>query len=209
MNLTIKQNPKPNLKIDKMLCDIQLDDKLNDYEITKFLNRHTTNCFLGVPGSGKTTLLNSLFRSKNILKSVFHDIYLFQPSHSRTSMKNDIWEKGIKPENRYDDLNFENLTTVLDTIKSQEKTNNSCIIFDDVGSFLKEKEIVLFLKDAMANHRHYSLRLYFCVQTIKMLPFELRRMMDNLFVFRSSKETLNTIFEEYLELENKKKIERI
>ena len=78
-----------------------------------------------------------------------------------------------------------------------------------MGAFLKDKSVILLLKDAMANHRHYSLSIYFCVQTIKMLPFEIRRMMDNLFVFHVSKETMHTIFEEYLEIENKKTIEEI
>jgi hypothetical protein len=42
-----------------------------------------------------------------------------------------------------------------------------------------------------------------------MIPFELRRMLENLFVFKVSKNTLHTIFEEYLEMENKKCIETI
>jgi hypothetical protein len=209
MHITLKENPKPPLKISPMICDTSLDDRLNDYDVLKFLNRHSTNVFLGKPGSGKTTLMNSLFSSKHGLRGIFHDIYLFQPSHSRTSMKKDIWEKGVKSENKYNELNLENLQTVFDQTRGQEKYVNSCILFDDVGSYLKNPDTVILLKDMMANHRHYSLSMYFCVQTIKMIPIELRRMMDNLFVFRVNKDTLTTIFEEYLEIENRKIVEQI
>jgi GTPase SAR1 family protein len=203
--ITIKENKKPNLKISPMICDKCLADKLNKYELTSLINKHTCNAFIGNPGSGKTTFLNSLFQSNRLLKKVYHDIYLFQPSHSRTSQTEDIWEKGIRDENKFDELNNDTLMMVREKIKSQDKDVNSCIIFDDVGSFLQQnKEIITLLKDIMANHRHYGVSMFFLCQTIKMIPFELRRMMDNLFVFKSSRESLESIFEEYLGEYNKR-----
>jgi AAA15 family ATPase/GTPase len=56
------------------------------------MNCHATNLFIGKPGSGKTSLVVSLFKSKDIFKKVFHNIYLFQPSQSRSSMEDDIFE---------------------------------------------------------------------------------------------------------------------
>jgi AAA15 family ATPase/GTPase len=192
-----------------MICDKPLSEHLDDYEITKFLNKHSINVFVGKPNSGKTTLLNSFFSSDKILKGVFHDIYLFQPPKSQESMKNNIWEKGIKQKNKYDELNEENLSDVLEKIKKEDKYVNSCIIFDDVGGFLNNNKIFVLLKDLMANHRHYGISLFFCLQTFKMLNKELRRMIENLFVFRVAKDTLHSIFEEFLILENKKMIEEI
>jgi hypothetical protein len=124
-------------------------------------------------------------------------------------MANNIWEKGIKDENKFDELTDANLMLVLDKIKTQEKGVCSCIILDDVGSYLKKKQNILLLKDIIANHRHYGISIFFLVQTIRMIPFELRRMLENLFVLKVSKNTLHTIFEEYLEMENKKCIETI
>ncbi len=188
-----------------MICDKCLAEKLDKYELTSFLNKHTCNALIGVPGSGKTSFLNSLFQSNRLLKKVYHDIYLFQPIHSRTSQAEDIWEKGIREENKFDHLDNETLIMVIEKIKSQDKDVNSCIIFDDVGSYLQDnKELVMLLKDLMANHRHYGVSMFFLCQTIKMLHLELRRMMDNLFVFKSSRESIETIFEEYLGEYNKR-----
>ncbi len=50
----------------------------------------------------------------------------------------------------------------------------------------------------MANHRHYGISLFFCLQTFKMLNKELLQMVENLIVFRVAKDTLHTIFEEFL-----------
>ena len=48
------ENDKPNLAICRMNCDDGLHDKLNNYELTKLMNNHSTNLFLGAPKSGKT-----------------------------------------------------------------------------------------------------------------------------------------------------------
>ncbi len=61
MKISIKKNKKPDLRIDGMICDKPLSDHLDNYEITKFLNEHSINVFVGRPHSGKTTLLNSFF----------------------------------------------------------------------------------------------------------------------------------------------------
>jgi len=88
MSITIKKNIKPTFEVIGMLCDKPLSKDLNKYELTRFLNCHSTNLLIGKPGSGKTTLMLALFNK--MLRGCFHNIYLFQPSHSRASMKKDI-----------------------------------------------------------------------------------------------------------------------
>jgi hypothetical protein len=56
MKISIKKNKKPDLTIGEMICEKPLSEHLDDYEITKFLNVHSINCFVGKPHSGKTTL---------------------------------------------------------------------------------------------------------------------------------------------------------
>ena len=97
------------------LCDGKLDKKLDEYELTKFLNAHTTTLFVGAPKSGKTYLLHSLFKSKKLLRQCFENIFLFQPSHSRLSKKDKRLFDQL--ENKYDELTYENLKYVVDTIK--------------------------------------------------------------------------------------------
>ena len=116
--MKIQKNKAPKLKHCKMNCDSGLSQKLDNYEISKFMNCHATNLFIGKPGSGKTSLVVSLFKSKEIFKNVFHNIYLFQPSHSRASMKKDIFEE-LPDEQKFDELNYDNLLLVLDTMKSE------------------------------------------------------------------------------------------
>ena len=91
MSITIKKNTKPILELIGMNCDKQLNKTLDKYDLTKFLNCHSTNLLIGKPGSGKTTLMIALFNK--MLRGCFHNIYLFQPSHSRASMKKDIFEE--------------------------------------------------------------------------------------------------------------------
>ena len=73
--ISIKKNLAPKLPQCKFLCDGKLDQKLDDYELTKFLNCHSTTLFIGKPRSGKTSLLYSLFKSKKLLKQCFENIF--------------------------------------------------------------------------------------------------------------------------------------
>ena len=77
--ISMKKNLAPILPQCKFLCDYKLDQKFDDYELTKFLNCHSTTLFIGKPRSCKTSLLYSLFKSKKLLKQCFENIFLFQP----------------------------------------------------------------------------------------------------------------------------------
>lgn len=101
--MKIQKNKAPKLKHCKMNCDSGIHPKLDNYEISKFMNCHSTNLFIGKPGSGKTSLVVSLFKSKEVLNKVYNSIYLFQPSQSRASMEDDIFESI---PNKYDELNY-------------------------------------------------------------------------------------------------------
>ena len=85
MSISIKKNIKPTFENVEMLCDKPLSKSLSKYDLTNFLNCHSTNLLIGKPGSGKTTLMISLFNK--LLRGCFHNIFFFQPSHSRASMK--------------------------------------------------------------------------------------------------------------------------
>ena len=134
--MKIQKNKAPKLKPCKMNCDSGLHKKLDNYELSKFMNTHATNLFIGKPGSGKTSLVVSLFQSKNVFYDVFHNIYLFQPSHSRASMEDDIFDSI---ENKYDELTYENLEEVMNQIKEEDPKFCNCIIFDDQTAYLKDK----------------------------------------------------------------------
>ena len=186
--LKIKENEKPNLELIEFLCDKPLHPKLDKYELTKFLNMHTCTAFIGKPKSGKTSLLCSLMKKGGPLFKIWYNVFLFQPSHSRASMKNDIFQY-INEDNgqkKFDELNVENLSIVRDALAEIPQEENALIIFDDMTAFLKnDVHVVTLLKDICYNRRHRGhVSLYFLVQMWQSIPKEIRRLITNLFVLK-------------------------
>ena len=198
MNITIKENDKPNLAICRMNCDNGLHDKLNNYELTKFMNNHSTNLFIGKPRSGKTSLLYSFFKSRKLMKKTFHNIFLFQPSASRSSMNDKIFD-ALPDDQKFDELTQENLQEVMDKIKNEDSSHNNCIIFDDMTAYLKNKETLKLLKELIFNRRHLHVSIYFLVQTWFSVEKSIRKLFSNIFCFKVSKNELEDIFQEVIE----------
>ena len=196
--ITIQKNKKPKLKACEMICDKELNSKLNKYELTKFLNAHTTNLLIGKPRSGKTSLLYSLFQLSRCLKKCFHNIYLFQPSHSRGSMKDKLFDK-LPDDQKYEELDYESLDEVMDRIKMSDPDHNNCIIFDDMTAYLKDYHVEKLLKELVFNRRHLRTSIFFLCQTYISVPKDLRKLFSNLFIFRVNKNELKLIFEEQIE----------
>lgn len=199
MRIEIKKNDCPNLKKCVMNCDNGIHDKLDKYELTKFLNQHSTNLLIGRPRSGKTSLLYSLFKSNKILRNCFHTIYIFQPSQSRASMSDKLFD--TLPEDQiFEELSFENLNTVLERIKCDaDEGFNSAIIFDDMTAYLKNSDTFKLFKELIFNRRHLRTSLYFCVQTWFSVPKDMRRLWSNIFIFKTTSDELNNIWDEVIE----------
>ena len=204
--IRIKKNIKPKLKTCVMNCDNQLHPKLEKYELTKFLNNHSTNLLIGKPRSGKTSLLYSLFQSNKMLKKVYHNIYLFQPSHSRSSMKDKLFDV-LDEENKIEELSYENLLNVKERIQNAEPDENNCIIIDDMTAYLKDNDIVKLLKELVFNRRHLHVSIFFLCQTWYSVPKDVRKLFSNIFIFKVSKNELKTIFDEVVE--DREKIDNI
>jgi Poxvirus A32 protein len=196
--IKLKKNIQPKMTVCKMLCDTGLDAKLDLYEITKFMNQHSTNLLIGKPRSGKTSMLYSLFKSKKLFAKVFNTIYLFQPSASRGSMKDDIFSQ-LPPDQLYEELTYENLNDCVDRIKNADFEENHCIIFDDMTSHLKNKDTLKLLKELIYNRRHLHTSIFFLVQTWYSVPKDIRKLFCNIFLFKTSKCEIETIFDEVIE----------
>lgn len=194
MSIQIKQNTKPKLNVIEMQCDKPLNNILDRYEMTKFLNCHSTNLLIGKPRSGKTSLMVSMF--DKLMRNTFNNIFLFQPSASRASMKKDIFE-DLPDEHKFNELSFENLQNVKDMILSEPDLNH-CIIFDDMGAYLRNNDTRLLLKELIFNRRHLHVSIYFLCQTYLSLEPEIRKMFSNIFVFKVSDQEFKKIIEEHL-----------
>jgi len=193
--ITIKKNKKPDLKVCKFMCDTKLDEKLEKYELTKFLNKHSVNLIVGKPASGKTNLLYSFFKSKDLLKGVFDKIIIFQPVQSQKSMKDNIFGK-LPDEQRFDELTVENLQDANDQLLDD---GNNCIIFDDMGAYLKNGETKRLFKEMVYNRRHKHLTIFFLCQSWFNVEKDLRKLFTSLFIFKISKSELENIYDEVIE----------
>ena len=196
---------KPKITPPEMLCDSPLHPKLDKYELTSYLNQHSTNLLLGAPRSGKSSLLWAMFKNKKMLNKVFDHVVLFQPSHSRASIKNDIFKKH-DPSKMYDELTYENLDEAIDIIKGHDEKENSVIIFDDMSAYLKNKETLRLFKELIFNRRHLRTSIYFLNQTFFSVPKELRRLFSNIFVFKVSRNEMGNLFDEVVEQDNVKQL---
>lgn len=214
MSIEIVEHKKPKLKLPTCTCDEVLDERLNDFELLKFFNKHSSaSLFIGHPGSGKTTFLNSLFSNRKALRGKYSKIYFFCPEQSRRSMLNGAFD-NCNEDRVYDELTYENLDEVIDEIKCDnddecETKIKSLIIMDDMGAYLKNKDIFNLFKEMMFNRRHIRLSIICLVQTLYSIPAECRRMFQNFFVFNMNKKALNELFSETLEIEDKKLINEI
>jgi len=196
--LTLKTNAKPDLPICRMKCDEPLDKKLNDYELTKFMNTHTSNLIIGRPHSGKSSLIYSWFKSKKMLANVFHNVYVFAPAKSINSMADPIFSK-LPEDQVFNDLTQETLQSVIDRIEEADDDENHCILMDDMGAKLKDASLLLQFKTLMMNRRHMHVSIYFMVQTWKSTHKEIRSLFSNLFIFKVSKFEMKSIFDELIE----------
>lgn len=194
MSISIKENKKPNMPICEMNCDVPLHEKLEKYEMTRFLNCNQSTLIIGKPQSGKTSFLYSLFKSKKLLKSVYHKVFLFQPVKSRNSMKDPIFDV-IPDDQKFDELNLEN----LEMVQSELNDGYNVIIFDDMTAYLKDGEIQKKLKEICFNRRHLHISLYFLVQTFKSVPPQVRKLFNNIVVFKCSIQEMKDMFDELVE----------
>ena len=201
MKLSIIENDKPDLAVCEMKCDAGLAPHLDNFPLTKFINCHSVNMLIGKPGSGKTSLLYSFFKGsgKNkILKKVFHNIYLFMPSQSRGSLKDNIFEK-LPDDKKFDELNYENLSGVLARIKAADPYEKHCLIFDDCGAYLKNPETKKLFKELVYNRRHYHTSIFFLCQSWLSVEKDLRKLFTNIFCFKVSKAEMENLFSETIE----------
>jgi hypothetical protein len=196
--ISIIEHDKPDLPTCHMNCDDPLHPKLDKFELTKFINCHSCNLVLGKPGSGKSSLLWSFFKSPQVLRKVYHTVYLFRPKASGKSMKDDIFST-IPEDQQYTELTEDTLNDVLGKCNASREKENNCIIFDDMAAALKNNDLQKMFKEMIFNRRHIHVSIWFLVQTYKSVPPDLRKMFTNMFIFRVSKIELSDIFDESIE----------
>jgi hypothetical protein len=110
-------------------------------------------------------------------------------------MKDNIFMK-LPDDQKFEELTFENLEYVKNNLDSDE---NTCLIFDDMGAYLKNNETKQLLKELIMNRRHLHLSIFFLVQTYLSIERDVRKLFSNVFIFRCSKKEMELIADELIE----------
>jgi hypothetical protein len=198
--IKVQKNPSPNLKRPKFSVDGKLDEKLDAYPLTSMMNKSTFTCFLGRAGSGKTSLLTAFLKTPTMFHKVFNNIFVFMPAGSRSSMKDNFFEKHIAPQQLYDELTFANLQDCYDKVQSAaEDDETSLVIFDDVQKALRDNQIRKLFLSMVNNRRHGKLSMWIACQNYKSIEPSVRNGLTDLFVFKLSKKEMETLYEEQVE----------
>jgi len=202
--LKLKNNKKPNLNIPSFSVDNKLKDKLDNIEIFKLMNKSHFALFLGKAGSGKSSLVISFLNSKDAFKKCFHNVFLFCPANSRSSIKDDFWENNLEDEQIYDDLTIDNLIDAYSKIEQDSLQGfKSLIILDDVQKNLKG-DCEKFLLHIINNRRHNRICIWICCQNYKTIPLQVRLTLTDLFIFKVGKQEIENIYEELTEIDKNK-----
>tara|TARA_R110000764_G_scaffold206544_1_gene291927 strand:- start:126 stop:605 length:480 start_codon:yes stop_codon:yes gene_type:complete len=114
------------------------------------------------------------------------------------SMDDNIFSK--LPENQiFHELNAEILDEIIERAKNREDGDKIAIIIDDMASQLKNGDVQKALKQIAMNKRHLGIFSTFIMsQTFFSIPKEVRRLIDNYFLFKVGKDDMENIFTEIL-----------
>jgi KaiC/GvpD/RAD55 family RecA-like ATPase len=200
--IKIKHNKALALQIPEFTCDGSLGDHLNNYDMLKFLNGYRFTAYIGKPGSGKTSLLVSFLTGKKdrkVFRNVFDHILLIMPKSSRDSMKKNIFKKHDE-DKMFDELDYGTISTIHERLlKSSSENENTLLILDDVGASLKNNEIQKILRNIIYNRRHLKVHIVILLQSFISCPLEVRKLLNNIFMFKPSKMEFENLFNELFE----------
>ena len=202
MSIEIKINKALILDIPEFNCDCGLAEHLTKYDMLKHLNAYTFDIYCGKPGSGKTSLMVSFLSGKGdkqVYRKVFNNVVVIMPQTSIQSMKKNVFKKH-DPSKMYDELDLETIQNIYKNLEnaSSEK-ENTLLIMDDIGASLKNNEIQKIFRKIIYNRRHLKVKVVILVQSFLSLPKEIRKLLNNIFLFKPSKVEFENLFDELFE----------
>lgn len=189
----------PKLHRPTFNVDNELAPKLNEYDLSKLINRSQFTLFLGKPGSGKTTQLITMLQTPSLFKGVFHDIFVVMPPNSRASVVGKFFDQ-IPGETTFDTLDLSTLESIYESVQENSSEGyNSLLFLDDTQAAYKDKNILKLLLTMANNRRHLRLSIWTANQSFKSIPKQMRQVLTNAFIWKCSKSESENIFEELVE----------
>ena len=202
MSIEIKKNKALKLDIPEFTCDCGLGEHLKKYDMLNHLNAYTFDIFSGKPGSGKTSLMVSFLsgkKDKRIYRKVFNHVFLVMPQTSIQSMKKNIF-KNHDPSKMFNEIDLETIEKIYQSLETaSSEGENSLLIMDDIGASLKNNEIQKIFRKIVYNRRHLKVKVVILVQSFLSLPKEIRKLLNNIFMFKPSKVEFENLFDELFE----------
>jgi hypothetical protein len=163
----------------------------------------------GSGGSGKTSLLLNFFRTKQLYKGKFSNLYYICPQSSFLSVKKHPFEKH-DPSKIYHDLTENVLDEIYSELKDikvenveadEEDYQYNCVIIDDMADSLKNAEIQKKLSQMLIKARHLSCAFIFTLQSYHYFPKILRKQITNLTIFKpKNNEEMESIAKEVIHM---------
>jgi hypothetical protein len=142
-------------------------------------------CLCGSGGSGKTSLLLNMFKTKQLYRKKFHNIFYICPTTSFLSVEKHPFKDH---ENIYHELTYSVLEDIynelVDLKETEKKPLYSLIIIDDFASNLKDKEIINILNRMIIKARHINCCFFFTLQSYYYFPKILRKQITYITIFK-------------------------
>lgn len=203
MAIEIKKNKHLKLNIPEFLCDNNpIGDHLNKYDMLSHFNKYSFNAFIGKPGSGKTSLLVSFLTGKGkqkVFRKCFNHVLLVMPATSRDSMKSNPF-KNHHEDKMFEELDLSTINSIYNKlVAASEEKENTLLILDDVGASLKNNEIQKILRKIIYNRRHLKCQIIMLIQSFLSCPKEVRKLLNNVVMFKPSKVEFQNLFDELFE----------
>ena len=140
----------------------------------------------GSGGSGKTCLLLNLFKSRNLYRNKFHNIFYFCPSSSFCSVEKHPFEKHDKVYHELTVEALEGIYQFLVGVKESGEIEYSCVIIDDFASTLKETDVQIQLNKMLIKARHLQCGFIFTLQGYLYFPKMLRKQITYITLFKTN-----------------------
>ncbi len=202
MSIKVIHNKKLDLKIPEFSCDGSLNENLEKYPMLQNLNGFKFTIIIGKPGMGKTSMLTSWLTGKSenkIFRKVFDNVVAVMPTTSRASMKKNIF-KNHPDEKLFDELNNSSISAITFMLEDASKDKKTTLlILDDVGASLKQNSIQTQLKKIIYNRRHLKVHIILLLQSFISCPREVRKLVNNVVMFKPSKTEAIALFDELFE----------
>ena len=160
----------------------------------------------GAGGSGKTNLLLNLFKSKDLYRNKFDNLFYICPESSFSSVKKHPFEGHDKVYHELTASLLQQIYTKLNELKAnniREKLpmEYNCIIIDDMADALKNPDIIQMLNKMLIKARHISTMFIFTLQSYYYFPKICRKQLTYLSIFKPKNvEEWNSIAKEVLNM---------